>query len=100
MSEIEITQEDREAAAEHYEARLAKHGKSVWYGDMRDGNEDFCPLIQAFAAHRQAARERALEEAAEVADAERVGYVRDSADRAYNKALGHAASQIRKLKEG
>jgi len=84
VSEIEITQEDREAA----EAR--------WGIPLDDTDPD----VQMLARHRQAARERALDEAAEVAElcwvetkhglgfAQREGTAKD------------AASQIRKLKEG
>jgi len=76
MSEIEITQEDREAAAARWNLPV---------GALNDSDAD----VQMLARHRQAARERALDEAAEVADANRhagvVAYV--------------IASQIRKLKE-
>ena len=66
MSEIDITQEDREAAA-----------KALGYCDYADAidyrlsaaqDASVSSMVQAFARHRQAARERALDEAAKVAD--------------------------------
>jgi len=106
---IEITQEDREAAA-----NLMRHGSRPGISEtiathMSSGTVDSDPIIQAFAAHRQAARERALDEAAEVAErnAKHAGSVMmndeigiTDARVGYQLANQRIASQIRKLKEG
>ena len=97
----EITQEDRQAAAD-FNDELAVG--TLGMDDLRD-------LFAAFARHRQAARERALVEAAEVADVEgrRNQVISDDFKRgdtnrnsAWNQmvASDRIASQIRKLKEG
>lgn len=61
---IEVTQADREAAA-----KWAKmQGRPQQAANMRRGSCDSAPLVQAFARHRIAARDAALEEAAKVAE--------------------------------
>jgi len=94
MTEAEITQADREAAAEYYEFRHAVLGKSVWYGDMREGNEDCCHLVQAFARHRLQARADALAEAAGVAEGNRT-----DDDSMWDRAADTIATAIRALGE-
>lgn len=61
---VEVTQEDREAAA-----KWAKmQGRPQQAANMRRGSCDSAPLVQAFARHRIAAENAKLEEAAEVAE--------------------------------
>lgn len=61
---VEVRQEDREAAA-----KWAKmQGRPQQAANMRRGSCDSAPLVQAFARHRIAAENAALERAAEVAD--------------------------------
>ena len=84
MSEIEITQEDRSLA------------KRI----VRDFRQDGWPLKEDELAgllfrYRQAARERAFDEAAEVAE----GYDSDGFDTG-DDAKHWIATAIRKLKEG
>ena len=107
MSEIEITQDDREAAASFYGKYLARPGEVPVEAAFRSGHVDESPLIQAFARHRQTARERALDEAAEACEAQAEANARARVDRADDelafefRGLGVViASQIRKLKEG
>jgi len=108
VSEIEITQEDREAAAIFYE-EVDRPGclRSV---NARVGRIDHLPTVQAFAAHRQAARERALDEAVEVAESYNADTVQPADGWGAEEALGFEnglddassliATAIRKLKEG
>lgn len=61
---VEVTQADREAAA-----KWAKmQGRPQQAANMRRGSCDSAPLVQAFARHRIAAENAALEEAAKVAE--------------------------------
>jgi len=86
-----VIQLDRDAAADTavniYGVRIAN--------SIRSGTHDGHHLVQAFARHRQAARERALDEAAEVAEGQVAHH--DGTFRGLRAAI---ASQIRKLKEG
>jgi len=61
---VEVRQEDREAAA-----KWAKmQGRPQQAANMRRGSCDSAPLVQAFARHRIAAENAALERAAKVAE--------------------------------
>ena len=64
---IEVTQADRLAAAQIYQ-RFRDHDYAKWIGDGTNAGGDFDTVIQAFARHRIAARDAALEEAAKVAE--------------------------------
>lgn len=61
---VEVTQEDREAAADYHANGGWGDGREHWLASVVDSH----PLIQAFARHRIAARDAALEEAAKVAE--------------------------------
>jgi len=93
VSEIEITQEDREAAAEYWR----ELGEPVRAFNTRNGGGLLGdgPLTHLIAKTRQAARERALNEAAEVAE----GYDSDGFDTG-DDAKHWIATAIRKLMEG
>lgn len=74
MTDIEITQADREAAAN----LTVPNGR--WPGfsaDFRSGRADRNQLTQAFARHRIEARAAAIEECAKVAEDHRMvtGYI-------------------------
>ena len=64
---IEVTQADRLAAAQIYQ-RFRDHDYAKWIGDGTNAGGDFDTVIQAFARHRIAARDAALEEAAKVVE--------------------------------
>ncbi len=66
MGDVVVTQEDREAQAQLYEA-VSKPGMAE---ELRAGEQDDHPGVQAFARHRAQARKQALEEAARVAEQE------------------------------
>ena len=95
---VEVTQEDREAAANY----LAVPGGTTWGLEyIRDGMDDDSFPVQAFARHRIAARNAALERAAKVAD--ELGGVRPkTADqepfRAQHTRANTIATAIRNLK--
>lgn len=67
MTEVKVTQEDRDAAADWYGTLYSPEGILK----MRTGRKDSNSLVQAFARHREAAEqglwESVLEEAAKVA---------------------------------
>jgi len=56
-----ITQADREAAASAYFAWIS--GNPVIPGKMRSGEADDHTMVQAFARHRECAREQAMNDA-------------------------------------
>lgn len=66
MSELVVAQADRDAAADQL-ARMAHvlGWDNAGIKAVRDGGYDSLPLVQAFARHRQAALEEAIEWAAE-----------------------------------
>ena len=61
---VEVTREDREAAADYHANGGWGDGREHWLASVVDSH----PLIQAFARHRIAAENAALERAAKVAD--------------------------------
>jgi hypothetical protein len=63
----EVTQEDREAAADVWRDYVAKIGEIMVESAIRRGSQDDALLVQVFASHRIAAREAALDEAAGIA---------------------------------
>ena len=87
MSEMWTEQEDREAAAAYEIGRAPESGHTR-------------VLAQAFARHHQAARKRALGEAAEVAFKYPFTDHEHSNPAVCWNAAQEIASQIRKLKEG
>ncbi len=64
---IEVAQEDRLAAAQIYQ-RFRDHDYAKWIGDGTNAGGDGDTVIQAFARHRIAAENAALEEAAKVVE--------------------------------
>jgi len=95
MSEIEITQEDREAAAEYWR----ELGEPVRAFNTRKGGGLLGdgPLTHLIAKTRLAARERALDEAAEVVDAYDLEFLPWQPPAEWCEII---ATAIRKLKEG
>lgn len=98
---IEVTQADRLAAAQIYQ-RFRDHDYAKWIGDGTNAGGDFDTVIQAFARHRIAARDAALEEAAKVADEYAVFHDKhdDGLSGFTHMALGarEVAEEIRALK--
>lgn len=63
---VEVNQSDRDAAAA-YAMGIAESGlESVAIRWIKDGRSDDAPIVQAFAMHRQKARNEAFEEASKV----------------------------------
>jgi len=61
MSDIEVSQADRDAAAAFYGPHLARPNEVLVTAHMRAGKIDESPLIQAFARHRASEAERVRE---------------------------------------
>ena len=89
---VEVTREDRLAAMQIYQ-RFRDHDYAKWIGDGTNAGGDGDTVIQAFARHRIAAENVALERAAKVADR------RDTGDMQREDMEARAiASAIRALK--
>jgi hypothetical protein len=92
---VEVTQEDRNAVV-----RLLEAGDQDWQAkEVRLGQGDHFPIVQAFARHRQAAltaaRPAILEEAAGIAEGYNFGPVRDDRDSARNATAQIIATALR-----
>ena len=61
---VEVTQEDRDAAADYHANGGWGDGREYWLANAADSH----PMIQAFARHRQAGVQQGLDMAAGVAD--------------------------------
>ncbi|GFM29287.1 hypothetical protein [Novosphingobium sp. PY1] len=106
---VKVTEEDREAAWPHRPSCYQMHDRTDWMAGKYD---KAAPVIRDFAAHREAARAKALEEAAAEVDQRQEewaavrgkGARRISVSSSYTDgALSEAeviATAIRNIKEG
>ena len=86
---VEVTQEDREAAANY----LAVTGGTTWGLEyIRDGMDDDSFPVQAFARHRIAAENAALERAAKVCEDQRAVFA--SEEYSTGQPLGSLAERF------
>lgn len=57
-TEVKVTQADREAASAAYYDCFETPPNALWMAKMENGGHDDDPVVQAFAKHRLAERER------------------------------------------
>jgi hypothetical protein len=82
----DITQSDREAAANLIEDQKPLYVDGVYVSDIRTGGNDSNAIVQAFAAHRIAA----IEEAAQTADVAAMEAESDPVAWAMGVSIAHA----------
>ncbi|WP_439538659.1 hypothetical protein [Sphingomonas sp.] len=89
MDKVEVTQEDREAAAQFSESIVGKTNGRDEIARCREGKEDATYLVQAFARHRAAAEAAAEQRGFKLCQDAAVKRLEGKAERARIAAIGN-----------